>query len=470
MFKKIGVVFQAVLLFYLLYAIITGVIFVYFHKPKPENQKREKDVDKRNSSDRAVLVQDRFSSLATRIQLMEQAQKTIDISYYGIHNGYSSDLFIASIFKAADRGVKVRFLYDGLINMPRIDMRKNAMLFTLHPNIEIRYYEPFHFARPWSWHNRLHDKIILIDNTYALVGGRNIGDKYFARGSRNRVSNDRDVLVINTKPEQVEESVIHQIKTYYDHVWHHPFTKKPIKRPRFWHKLIARRRKNYLHITFHKAKGKHPELFKQQDWLVRSYPVKNARFIYNPLARWNKWPAVWHTLLQLLKEANESVHIQSPYILPTKRMLKDWPQQTKATITLLTNSLAATPNLLAFSVYYTKHRKIIPRLGIHLFEFQSTKESLHTKTWIFDRKITAIGSFNMDARSCYLDTEMMLIIESEGFAEHVLQETDPYLKKSLSVNPERTYRNNAAHHSGSVLKKWFTILFSFLTRPIAFLL
>ena len=463
---------KVMLITYLVYALITSVVFFYFHRPKRPNNisKKRHENHEGHSPDRVVLVQDRFQSLATRIQLLDEAEKTIDISYYGIHNGHSSDLFIANILKAADRGIKIRFLYDGLINLPRLDMQKNAVLFRLHPNIEIRCYEPFCIKRPWSWHNRLHDKIILIDNKFALIGGRNIGDKYFAKESRHRLSNDRDVLIINTNPDSIKNSVIHEIQTYFNKVWHHPFTKNVVKRPRFFQQIIAKKRRSELARVYTRAKKLQPELFQRQNWYARSYPIKRVAFIYNPLERWNKWPVVWHKLVQLLKKAKKSVFIQSPYVLPTKRMLKDWPEKLDAKITLLTNSLSASPNLIAYSVYYTKHRKNIPRFGIKLYEFLSTKESLHTKTWIFDRKITAIGSFNIDARSAFLNTEIMLIIESEAFAEHVIKETEKYLEKSLRVQHDGTYGKNACVTQGNVIKKWITILFSFFTRPIAFLL
>ena len=39
---------------------------------------------------------------------------------------------------------------------------------------------PVDLLRPWEWNALLHDKFILADDRMLLLGGRNIGDEYFA--------------------------------------------------------------------------------------------------------------------------------------------------------------------------------------------------------------------------------------------------------------------------------------------------
>jgi putative cardiolipin synthase len=52
-------------------------------------------------------------------------------------------------------------------------------------------------------------------------------------------------------------------------------------------------------------------------------------------------------------------------------------------------------------------------------EDQKTIFGLHAKTTVFDRKITFVGSFNVDPRSENLNTEMGLLVESETLANAV---------------------------------------------------
>src|SRR4051794_9256347 len=66
---------------------------------------------------------------------------------------------------------------------------------------------------------------------------------------------------------------------------------------------------------------------------------------------------------------------------------------------------------------YARHRRRLLRMGIELHElkrsgqegqslFGSSGASLHTKAFVVDGELTFVGSFNLDPRSAYLNTEM----------------------------------------------------------------
>ena len=71
------------------------------------------------------------------------------------------------------------------------------------------------------------------------------------------------------------------------------------------------------------------------------------------------------------------------------------------------------------------------KAGVGLYEFQrqaapasddlrisggSSDASLHSKVAVFDRKVTWVGSFNLDPRSAELNTELSIAIHSEELA------------------------------------------------------
>lgn len=64
-----------------------------------------------------------------------------------------------------------------------------------HENMELKLYEPLDLIRPWTWNNRLHDKYIIADNKLAIIGGRNIGLRYFDPNNKQPV-NDRQVALL----------------------------------------------------------------------------------------------------------------------------------------------------------------------------------------------------------------------------------------------------------------------------------
>jgi cardiolipin synthase C len=60
----------------------------------------------------------------------------------------------------------------------------------------------------------------------------------------------------------------------------------------------------------------------------------------------------------------------------------------------------------------------------------SGSAGLHTKTFAFDRRISFVGSYNLDPRSSKLNTEMGVLFDYPGFA------------KRLPVNTERDIDRN----------------------------
>ena len=82
---------------------------------------------------------------------------------------------------------------------------------------------------------------------------------------------------------------------------------------------------------------------------------KQITLIHNPIQRGNKEPWVWAELVRLMELADTLVIIQSPYVIPTKAMLKYIDSQALISkeITLITNSLARS-QLFAVSGYLAK--------------------------------------------------------------------------------------------------------------------
>lgn len=173
-----------------------------------------------------------------------------------------------------------------------------------------------------------------------------------------------------------------------------------------------------------------------------------------------------------MKYADDSIFIQSPYVIPSKGMIKGFLNKDDfidKEIFLLTNSLGSTPNLPAYSGYLN-HRKSIVDKDINVFEFQS-EDSLHTKAFVFDSELVAIGSFNLDHRSAYLSTESMVVIHSAEGVKKLEEGLASYVKESLLVDRDYNYvtDKNVAEipvhpikriiiNSLSYIVKWFEYL------------
>lgn len=202
------------MLLYLIYTIITAVVLFYLpvkkEKTSPTNMNHFLGTKK--STDRVLLLEDGYNSGVARIKMIQEARHSIDIAYYALGKGESTELILGALVEAADRGVHVRVLLDGISHNLRGKRSTVRYALASHPNIEFKYYEPFTLLKPWTWNNRLHDKIMIADTNISISGGRNIADKYLARTPSKYFVYDRDVVVFNEK--QQKDSIIFTMKDY----------------------------------------------------------------------------------------------------------------------------------------------------------------------------------------------------------------------------------------------------------------
>ena len=175
--KKLGKVFLLVLLIYLLYVCVTAVGIFYIPIEKDAQLKNVPSFLGKDSTDRVLLLENGYDSGVARIQMIQEAEQSIDIAYFSFGKGKTAELFLGTLLDAADRGVKIRILLDGICHGLRGKMSDARFALASHKNIELRYYESVDLLKPWTWHNRLHDKIMTVDRKLSIIGGRNIGDK-----------------------------------------------------------------------------------------------------------------------------------------------------------------------------------------------------------------------------------------------------------------------------------------------------
>ena len=69
------------------------------------------------SGDRAGIVEDNLDALDTRLQLFREAEREIVLTTFDIQADNSGRDVFAGLLDAADRGVRVRVLVDGLTSL-----------------------------------------------------------------------------------------------------------------------------------------------------------------------------------------------------------------------------------------------------------------------------------------------------------------------------------------------------------------
>ena len=166
--------------------------------------------------DRAALIQDPQDALNVRLTLLREARETLDITYYSIRNDQAGQAFAAELLSAADRGVRIRLLLDGKLGLLNPENRR---VLAVHENIELKRFSPLKLYAPWRWNDTLHDKFIVADGQYLLLGGRNLeSSQYLAEEEGPFIKHDWDVLVAS-EPGQEIDSVIRDAEAYYEELW-----------------------------------------------------------------------------------------------------------------------------------------------------------------------------------------------------------------------------------------------------------
>lgn len=433
------------LLTYLLYIFIFSFLIFSFH-PLSKTIDRETDAfSANNESDRAALIETPEEAIAARLDLIENAQSHINIAYYKWADGMVSDLMLGSVLEAADRGVDVRIILDGILQLGNFGSRADEVFlgFASHPNIELKIYEPFNPLTPIAWNNRMHDKMIIVDNEFGLLGGRNIEDRFYLEDAhRKGLVKDREVLVYNNG----SPSVLDDMEKYYDSLWNYKHSKMK-------HKKLSTRKMNKGNAALDQLRTEHLDYktdfltthfddLQPVDWVNESLPTDSIHFVSNSLGRINQVPEGLNAILQLATEAEESIFIQSPYFIPSRKMLASVDEQDidPEKTTLFTNAEAISPNVVAISAYNNR-RKLMVDSGAKVFEYQGPG-STHGKSGIFDEQISVVGTFNIDPRSSYINTEAMLIIDSTAFAEDLKEGIGVNFDTSLQVDTDYSYIDN----------------------------
>lgn len=386
--------------------------------------------------DSIALLDTAVQGLGFRLEMFDAVSRSLDIVCHTIHAGASTDAFFSGIARAAERGVKVRILFDGKANVIRPSVLSLMRVLSTHPNIACKQYNPMHPLKPWRWHFLMHDKYILGDDRYLLLGGRNIGDKFFAPDQcKGKFSNDRDVVVVRTADAPYGRSVVSQAQAYFDEMWETSDSKPVIQR-----RGSSRHGEGVLKALHARAGAfieRNPAYRAAtfDAFLSRAQPTRRITFLHNPPDVCHKAPWIWRQLLRIAMDAHDSVVFQTPYITGNQGILSAFHSiSERVSLSILTNSAASTPNYPAYS-NYVAHRNKFMRTGARIHEYQS-RHSIHGKAMVVDGQLGIIGSFNLDDRSMHLDTEVMLVVDSAAFAGKLTESIDAYMAQSLCVNAQ----------------------------------
>lgn len=404
-------------------------------------------------------------AFAARAMLADRAESTLDLQYYLVHDGQTTRLLAAALLRAADRGVKVRLLLDDTLSHGRdFDVVK----LSAHSGIEVRLFNPLRstsqsvVARSLAvltqlnrLHRRMHNKLWIADSAVAISGGRNLGDEYF---SADDDINFADIDLLSVGPVAAE------LAASFDAYWHseHAVPVEQFLERRLVAEDLRRVRAGIR--KFIAGAG-----IASSAW-ARRLRERAPLVLADDTLLWARAHAIWDhpdkivspgmppsnqmleaELLPLFSQVKGRLMLVSAYFVPGEDGMTAIREMRArgVDVRVMTNSLEATDVPFVYGAYAPYRRPLLEcgvelremkaRLGTHAMRrrvgiWGRAHASLHTKAMVFDGTVAFVGSYNMDPRSRFWNTEVGVLVHSPLLA----RELETILDEAF--RPDNSYR------------------------------
>lgn len=421
----------------------------------------------------AILLNDAEAALVARIHLIRAARDSIDLQTFIFADDDVGLLLLTELLAAARRGVQVRVLSDQLFSLD--NRRFLARLAREHVNFEFRLYNPtFNEARTaplefaagilccfFHFNQRSHNKLLLVDDRYGIVGGRNIEERYFDFGDEYNYY-DRDLLVYG--------AVGRSMRTSFERFWSHPKTvpleqlhdvaRRIVEGGREPPPLPAPRLNHAERLTRVQALAE-DSAYLQRMLVAHALTVQQVEYFSDPPDKPNVSERSEHDdltalIARAINDAEHEIVLQTPYLIlsePARQafrtLRRDHPDLR---VIVSTNSLAATDAFPVYAISHKRRRHYLDKLGFEIHEFKpypgrsevaltaakppgmvrsalrirtreavplkrdTVRRGLHAKSIVIDGSVSLIGSHNFDPRSEGLNSENGVIVRDAGFA------------------------------------------------------
>lgn len=390
-------------------------------------------------------------AFAARMLLANAARTSIDAQYYIWANDPSGVILLDALRRAALRGVRVRLLLDdnGTWGMDEMLAGLDAL-----PNFEVRLFNPFTLRTPKTasylfdfprLNRRMHNKSFTVDAVATIVGGRNIGDIYFAYGADN-LYYDMDVLGIGQAAEDVSAN--------FDRFWNsgsaYPanlILKDSGTGLQALADAVARAKADPARQEYRET-VETGQMFRDLskgnlnlEWVdvrvLSDDPAKGLETVPDDRLLVSR-------MIKALGKVESEIALVSAYFVPGDILTDYFSRQARAgvRVRILTNAQEAT-DVLPVHAGYVGYRPQLLEAGVEMYELKAIQDrkltqqlglrrpsrtSLHAKVFSVDRSRIFIGSFNFDPRSARLNCEMGFLIESAKLAQTMSQSFDTRMK------------------------------------------
>lgn len=295
--------------------------------------------------------------LTRLLKLIESAHKTIQIHIYILKNDRVGAQIAACLISMARQGVQVTLLLDAVGCM---GLEVSFLTSLKSSGIDVRMFNPIFQGSGRFYSRRLHQKLILIDQSMLWIGGLNLAEEYFSG-------------------------------EFFDFA-------------AFVHRGNFTRLSQYMHHCFHRTgiRGANRSILKN--------PAKIApdpRFSLSINDWFRGYLQITRSYSRILAKANQSILMINSYFLPPKPLLRALIKARSRGVHVQLILPQHSDHILVkwASEYLYPH---LLKKGVQIHLWQSS--ILHGKVAMVDSKWLAVGSYNLDFLSRFTNMESNLEI------------------------------------------------------------
>lgn len=316
----------------------------------------------------------------TLLNLIERAESTIHFQTYIFDEDETGTAVANALISAAQRNVSVFLLVDGYASGA---LTKEFIARLKQAGVHFKWFDPLLKSKYFYFGRRLHQKVVAVDDRFALVGGINVSNRYNDRPGEPAwldwaVFAEGDVA---TELSRLCESRME------------PFT---------FRKLVRRRRRS--------SSGKQSGITKVivNDW------VKGKR-------------EITRSYLDMFRRADHRIIMLSAYFLPNELFRKRLRAAVKRGVTVQV-ILAGTSDIQVAKYAERFMYRWLLKNCIEIYEYQNSV--LHGKMAVCDEQWATVGSYNINTISAYASIELNLAITDPAFVKQAADQLNEVMLKS----------------------------------------
>ncbi len=408
-----------------------------------------------------------------RWYVLDNAKKSIDITYFIVEPDIFGMSMLGMLMKKAREGVQIRIMMDarGTKGLVRKFIGQDILQeLAKFKNVQIRVFNPvsqklvalFDDLRSIMASN--HDKIVLVDGEYLITGGRNISKNYFV-DPRDLATVYRDTDILIRSPIvaaqarrafeeefssggnfKIDKDLFGNVDDMHRHLdiayqamrryllgnglyklpEGHNLSKETVKLVEKYTNELAQYKQLPGYASFRLFQGE------------RAYPTR----ILDKHSRNGNRNEITPNIIALMDAAKDEILIQNPYVVltPESHAALKRANDRGIRVVIQTNSPMSSDSLLTQAMFLADWKNILkemPKVEIHAYKLTN---KLHSKVFVFDRKIAVIGTYNMDYVSEQINSEEVAVVKSTAFARQVAAKIQEDISNSyqykIQVNPD----------------------------------